>query len=112
MAVFFFCQAQCNQFFAGDAFFHKGAGQLIPAVRCKAQLKGVNRIVRHVTLVEIGQPRFTIMGLYQAVMEKIPCHFIDFIESVPQFIAGHFFSRPFDDGQGNMSPFGQSLDGV
>lgn len=52
------------------------------------------------------------MGLYQAVMEEIPCHFIDFIESVPQFIAGYFFSRPFDDGQGNMGPFGQSLDGV
>ena len=112
MAVFFFCQTQCNQFFAGDALFHKGAGQLIPAVRCKAQLKGVNRIARYVTLVKIGQPRFPVMGLYQAVMEEIPCHFIDFRESVPQFIAGYFFSRPFDDGQGNMGPFGQSLDGV
>ena len=45
-------------------------------------------------------------------MEKIARHFVDLIQAVPLFIAGNFFGRPFDDGQGDMGPFSQTFDGI
>ena len=69
----------------------------------------MNRLVRQMAPVKIGQSRLTIAGLDETVMEEIACHFIDLVQAVPFFVACHVFCRLFHFRQGNVSPFGQAF---